>query len=159
MERIKIITTHVLLIFALISIGFIFGKHSVKTQIASPEKSSEFIDKANRVAVYYLHSTFRCVTCNTIEKMTKELLDAAYAQEMKKGEIIWKEEDFQQNEKIAQKFEVLASCVVVAQIINGEISDYRRLDEVWTKMSDQEEFNKYISKAIDRYIGKNGGVQ
>ena len=71
------ILTNGLLAFALTSIGFALGKHSVKPeqQAASPSSKS-----GRHVAVYYLHSTFRCVTCNTIEKMARELLDKRVTQ-------------------------------------------------------------------------------
>lgn len=154
MDKLKIITTKILLIFVLVSIGFIFGKHSVKNKVNTPDELNILNNKNSYIAVYYLHSTFRCVTCNTIEKLTKKLLDTSYAQELKKGTIIWKEEDFQQNENLARKFEVIASCVVVAQVKDKEISDFVRLDEVWTKISDHNLFNEYIGNAIDGYLGK-----
>lgn len=154
MEKAKTIVTNCLLVFALISIGFSLGKHSVK-----PEPQTNNLPHSNgrQVAVYYLHSTFRCTTCNTIEKMTRELLDRAYSQQLADGKILWFESDFQENETLAKQFEVVASCVVVADMQDGEVQDYKRLDDVWNKMKDRDAFNLYISEAIDGYLKPSGG--
>jgi len=154
MDKIKNIVTRVLLVFALISIGFAMGKHSVKS--AAHQGFLPQIEEGNVVAVYYLHSTFRCVTCNTIEKMTRELLETSYSKELSDGDILWIEDDFQENEALAKQFEVIASCVVVVHIKDGEIVDYKRLDEVWTLIKYPEAFNLYISDAIDKYLKEIG---
>ncbi len=154
MDKAKKILTKALLVFALISIGFAMGKHSVKV-----DRDSEGLPQVDghTVAVYYLHSTFRCVTCNTIEKLTRDLLDNAYGKELAEGKVHWIEADFQENEALARQFEIVASCVVVAEVKDGAIVGYQRLDEVWTLMSDAEAFNRYISSAIDGYLQKTGG--
>ncbi len=154
MELLKKTLTSCLLAFALISIGFALGKHSVQ-----PDRPANSMPSRNgrQVTVYYLHATFRCVTCNTIEKMTRALLDHAYSNELADGKIQWIEEDFQENEALAKRFEVAASCVVVAEMKNGMVTDYKRLDQVWTRMKDPEAFNRYISDAIDGYLKKSGG--
>jgi len=154
MEKAKKILTNSLLAFVLLSIGFAFGKHSVKS-----EAQTDMVPQAKGhvVAVYYLHSTFRCVTCNTIEKMTRDLLGNSYSDKLKTGKIQWLEADFQENEALARQFEVVASCVVVAEVKDGKVVDYKRLDEVWTLMKDTDAFNRYISEAIDGYLLKIGG--
>ncbi|WP_213701023.1 MULTISPECIES: nitrophenyl compound nitroreductase subunit ArsF family protein [Aminobacterium] len=154
MERLKKILTNCLLAFAMISIGFALGKHSVKLD---KQTNSLFNENGRQVAVYYLHSTFRCITCNTIEKMTWELLTSSYSDELADRKIQWIKDNFQENEALAEQFEVFASCVVVAEMENGVITDYKRLDDVWTLMKDPEAFNRYISDAIDGYLKKTGG--
>lgn len=149
MENVKKILTNLLLVFALVSIGVALGKHSVK-----PGQQANLLPNASghQVAVYYLHSTFRCETCNTIESMTRELLETSYGDELAAGKILWIEEDFQKNDALAKRFEVAASCVVVAEIKESVVSDYVRLDDVWTLMSDPDVFNLYIGDIIDEYL-------
>jgi hypothetical protein len=150
MEQLKKILSNGLLAFVLISIGFAMGKNSVKPQVVAPELPA--VSSGQQVAVYYLHSTFRCATCNTIESMTRELLEQSYRQQLADGEIVWIEADFQENEALARQFEVAASCVVVAYMRDGEVTDYQRLDEVWTFMKVPEAFNLYVGDAIDAYL-------
>ena len=153
MERVKQILTKTLITFALISLGFVIGKHSAHRGAVQPEQQN----KGTYVAVFYMHSTFRCVTCNTIEKMTKELLDKSYSQDIAEGRIKWQDIDFQENEPLAAKFKVVASCVVVAEVRNGVTVDFKRLDKVWTLMKAPDAINKYISTAIDSYLKDREG--
>jgi len=154
MDKLRKILTCGLLAFALISIGFALGKHSVRSDRSLADQPAA---QGDYVAVYYMHSTFRCVTCNTIEKMTKKLLDQSYREELTDARIKWQDVDFQENETLARQFEIVSSCVVVAQIENGQVSDFKRLDEVWTLMKKPDAFNKYIGDAINSYLGSDGG--
>ncbi|HAS82513.1 MAG TPA: hypothetical protein DCS43_07540 [Verrucomicrobia bacterium] len=155
MEKLKQILTNALLAFALISTGFALGKHAVKPDVpADPQLPTA---NGRQIAVYYLHSTFRCVTCNTIESMTKALLDSTYSDALAAGAIQWHEVDFSENTAMAKQFEIVASCVVVAEMKDGIVTDYKRLDDVWTLMEDPAAFNAYISTAIDGYLKKTGG--
>ncbi len=154
MEKCRKILTRLLLAFVLISIGFALGRHSLKNHSLSQVESPA---SGQYVTVYYMHATFRCETCNTIEKMTRELLDKAYAAELADGRIKWQEVDFQEDEPLAEKFGVVASCVVVTRVEEGKIVDFKRLDEVWTLMQNPGQFNQYISAAINLFLGRNGG--
>jgi len=152
LEKFKKITTNILIAFALISFGFMLGKNSSKSIDASVSKAIE--NNENYVAVYYLHSTFRCVTCNTIEKLTFDLLNSSYKDKLSDSKIKWKEIDFQENEAVAKKFDVVASCVFVGVVKNGEFVEFQRMDDVWELVNKPTEFNNYISKVIDTYLEK-----
>jgi hypothetical protein len=153
MEKLKKIISCGLIAFALISIGFALGKNSVsrdRPMAGHPVRQGEY------VAVYYLHSTYRCVTCNTIEKMTRALLDKSYSRDLAEGKILWLEADFQADESLSRQFEVVASCVVVAVLKDGRVTDYKRLDDVWTLMNDTQAFNLYVSETIDSALKRIG---
>lgn len=72
MNNFQTITKNILLAFVLITIGFSLGKETTLRKI-KPVASTNETETDNKVIVYYLHATFRCITCNTIEKMTARL--------------------------------------------------------------------------------------
>ena len=146
MKKLVKILKNVLIIFVLISIGFAFGKHSVSKQ------STKKYNKNNLVRVYYMHASIRCTTCNAIEKMTEKLLKNKYSNAMTDGKIEFIRVNFQKNETLAKRFDVLASCVVIAKIQAGKTSDFQRLDKVWTLFQTPSEFNAYVSAAIQTYL-------
>jgi len=163
MDRLQPIVKNVLLAFALISIGFVLGKHSARRNpvpAQPPAPSSGALASPDevpvKIRVYYLHATFRCVTCNTIEKMTRDLLDRQFGDERADGRIEWQEADFQENEALAKQFDVIASCVVVAKIQGETVLDYKRLDEVWTLLNHAPRFNAYVGDAIRAYLPDAG---
>ena len=147
MEKYVKILKNILLAFVLISIGFSLGKHYAGKKSAVSEDA-----KKSLVRVYYMHAALRCSTCNSIEKMTEQLLKDKYSQEMLDDKIEFVDVNFQENEILAKKFDVLASCVVVAKIEDGKIVAHQRLDKVWTLFQKPAEFNDYISKAVQAYL-------
>lgn len=140
-----ILLKNFLLAFALISIGYALGKHS---GAPCSSNDSQEVNHKTAIHVYYLHSAFRCSTCNTIEKMTKDFLYSKYKDQLDSGKMLFSEVNFQQNTKLANRFKVVASCVVVAAEKNGKTIDFKRLDEVWTKMENKTSFDKYIEDAV-----------
>ncbi|MFA6103917.1 MAG: nitrophenyl compound nitroreductase subunit ArsF family protein [Victivallaceae bacterium] len=153
MKQTGTIIKNLLLIFVLVSIGFAFGKYSVAgPRAALPSGPAETVN------VYYMHATFRCVTCNTIEKMTKQLLESKYKKQMQDGSILFSAVDFQKNEPMAKQFDVISSCVVVARTKDGKTTVFERLDKVWELLDKPDEFNAYISSAIDK-LSTTGGAK
>lgn len=89
-------------------------------QNSHAEKNS----KSNIVEVLYFHGKKRCVTCNAIEKLSKEVVDTDFAQQQKEGKVIFKTIDIStpQGEKIADKYEVTWSSLFVNRWKNGKES-------------------------------------
>jgi len=156
MKKLQNIITKLLISFALISIGFALGKNSINHSDSSATAPNDEKFK-DYIAVYYMHSTFRCSTCNTIEKMTQTLLNDCYSQELADRAIKWQDINFQENETLAKQFGIIASCVVVAQYKTGAVVKFQRLDKVWTLMNKPKLFNQYISEAIAIYLKESGG--
>lgn len=69
MKRILLV---LLAIIALTSCG---NKQSVSTQSATKTNQKEYIE------VLYFHGKQRCITCNAIEKLTKEVVDKYFAEQ------------------------------------------------------------------------------
>ncbi|MGM0600961.1 MAG: nitrophenyl compound nitroreductase subunit ArsF family protein [Candidatus Rifleibacteriota bacterium] len=157
-ERYKEYLTKTLLVFVIFTVGFAFGKHSVK--VSSPDSggnqnaTQSLSSDKGLVRLYYMHAMFRCVTCNKIEEMAKQLTQKEFDAELSSNKIEWKEVNFQQNQELAKKFDVVSSCVVVAVVKNGQIKSFERLDQVWTLLEKPEEFNAYLRNAIRNALAK-----
>lgn len=80
----------------------------------SPEK--------DRVEVIYFHGKQRCATCMAIEKNAKELVTTAFANEVKKGSVVFRVVDIStpQGEKLADKYEVTWSSLFVNKWKDGK---------------------------------------
>jgi hypothetical protein len=154
LQKIVSLCKILLLSFALISIGYMLGKNSVREQ----RSSMGIAGNADHVAVYYLHSTFRCETCNRIEAMTKDLLEREYADFLGDGRMLWNEIDFMKNTELASQFEIAASTVLVADVREGKVIRYQRLDEVWTLTGDRNAFDSYLRAAIDLYLDGRSAI-
>ena len=82
----------VLLCFVLISIGFALGKEVTHRRIAATSASTSAprpAEAGTRIAVYYMHMTLRCVSCNTIERMAHDLVQTEFADALSDGRVEW----------------------------------------------------------------------
>lgn len=149
--------TRILLVFVIFSVGFAFGKHSVKIKApkAGQSKGVEQVSSPggdSMVRLYYMHATFRCVTCNSIEQQAKNLTEKEFANELSTRKIVWEEVNFQQNPALAAKFDVISSSIVVALIKDGQTVSFERLDQLYTLIETPDEFNAYVRAAINKAL-------
>ena len=66
-------------------------------QNANAQTSTKAAQK-EYVEVLYFHGKQRCVTCNAIEKLTKEVVEKDFAEQLKNGKVVFKVIDISTNE-------------------------------------------------------------
>ena len=73
------------------------------------------------VEVLYFHGKQRCATCMAIEKNASEAVSKEFAEEIKKGDVVFRVIDItkEENEAIAEKYEVTWSSLFVVGHKNG----------------------------------------
>lgn len=99
------------------------------------------------ITVYYFHGTQRCATCNTIERLTQETVNQAFARELAEGRMAFLSVnvDDKANEHYITDFALTTRTVVIAQKGRNE-----HLDEVWTLTGNPEQFKAYIEANIKK---------
>lgn len=157
MQKWKNVLRNLLLSFVLISIGYAIGKNTTLRSAGRSDTLDGGVKSGQYLRVYYTHATVRCETCNNIEKMTHELLEAKFKKELADGRIEWRVFNFQENEVLAKEFDVTTSGVIVALMNGNKVADYERLEEVWTLINDPLDFNSYLEKAILKRLSSSGG--
>lgn len=101
--------------------------------------------------VYYFHGARRCMTCNKIEKLTRETVEGAFREDLANGtmKIVAVNLDEPQNEHFVQDFKLTTRSVVVQR--GGQ---YENLDKVWQLVhGDEAAFRSYITDGIVRVKG------
>ncbi len=107
-----------LVIFALI-IGLTSCRNGGNT--ANAESSEK-----DRVEVIYFHGKQRCATCMAIEENAKELVNTAFVDEVKNGDVVFRTVDIStpEGEKIADRYEVTWSSLFVNKWKDGKETRY-----------------------------------
>ncbi len=143
-----------LLFFAIFTLGFGLGKEAGLRRFATHPDDAAVPAAANtdKVLVYYLHTTFRCATCNGIEKLARQVVEQDFAAESARGRVEWRTANFQEREDLAARYSVASSTVVVVHLENGKEKDFKRLDEVWTLHDQPAAFADYVGKAIRGFL-------
>lgn len=78
--------------------------------------------QSDRVEVIYFHGKQRCATCMAIEKNTKEIINSLFANQLKKGTVVFKIVDIStsEGEKIADRYKVTWSSLFVNKWKGGK---------------------------------------
>jgi hypothetical protein len=104
-----------------------------------------------KIEVYYFHFTRRCMTCNNVEKVSKEAVDKQYPEQVKKGEITFKSVnlDEKDGEAIGAKLKIEGQTLI---IISGD----KRVDLTdkgfMYANNSPEKLKAEIKKAIDAIL-------
>ncbi|MBN1865499.1 MAG: hypothetical protein JW808_11415 [Victivallales bacterium] len=153
--------TGALLALVFVSVGFSLGKNAALRSFAksspalAPTSGVLAAEKNEFVAVYYMHATFRCVTCNEIERLARKLVETEFKEELESGKLVFAEVNFQRDTGLAKRYRVAAGGVVVALIKDGKDVRFDMLNDVWTLYSDPAKFDEYLAGTIRRYLAKD----
>lgn len=76
----------------------------------------------DRVEVLYFHGKQRCATCIAIEKIAAETVETLFADEVKKGTLVFRSVDISapENEQLADAYEVTWSSLFISRWQNGK---------------------------------------
>ena len=111
---------------------------------------------AQRVEVRYFHGKQRCITCRSIEKCAKEVLDESFASQQKSKKVSMKVVDFstEQGKPVAADHKVSFSSLFIVKIDkNGKETrtDFTRQGFQYAKRNPVE-FKKMVKEEITKAL-------
>ena len=91
------------------------GIFSCNTNTSKASGGSSAIETGKNITVYYFHFTRRCMTCNNVEKVSKEAVETQFATQVKNGEITFKSVnlDEKEGEAIGAKYKIEGQTLIV----------------------------------------------
>jgi thiol-disulfide isomerase/thioredoxin len=77
------------------------------------------VKTTNPTEVYYFHMTRRCVTCQTVEKVTEQAVNELFADAVKRGDVTFKSVNIEdkENKALIKKLKVQGQSLL---IVNGK---------------------------------------
>ena len=111
--------------------------------------------KAIQVIAYYFHNTLRCKTCLKIERTAREALEEVFAADFASGRLVWQSLNMEkpENEHFVHDYK-LAMPSLVLVLMEGEAeTDWKRLDDTWTLIRDEDKFISYVVEEAKAYLG------
>lgn len=146
--QVKKIAARLLMSFVLVSVGFAIGKEVTLRRLGASADPAALPQTQDHLIVYYMHGAFRCVTCNTIESLTREIAEKDFAAAAAEGRIVYRSVNFHENTAMARRYDVSASTVVLVQMRGGRELHFERLDDIWNHISDSQACRAYIAERI-----------
>lgn len=119
------------------------------------DQSSAKANQKEYVEVLYFHGKQRCVTCNAIERLTKEVIDKDFTEQLKNGKVIFRIIDIstKDGEKIADKYEVTWSSLFINKWKDGKETKNNMTDFGFSYAKDSPDvFKTGVKKKMDELL-------
>ncbi len=130
-------------------------KESAQTQ-QNPVSSFQIAVKSRnaKVVAYYFHGTFRCTTCRTIEKYSKEAIEHYFANELKNGTLEFKPLNVEEaeNRHYTQDYQLFSRSLVISLVKQDKEITWKNLTDVWKHVRDKEKFFQYVKDEVEKFL-------
>lgn len=112
------------------------------------------VDIESGTVVYYFHRTVRCVTCNSIEAYTRQVMDSTFAEAQTDGSIQMVSVNYETaaNEHFVTDFGLTSSSVVLVRVEAGQVKQWKNLDRIWELVQDPPAFSQYIQTETQAFL-------
>ena len=124
---------------------------------SSPKNTTTTDAGEDRIEVLSFHGKQRCVTCRAIEKLTQEVVETDYADQLKNGTVVFKVVDIRlpENEPLADKYEVSWSALFINGWKDGEETANDLTEFAFgNARNNSEQFKQGIRAKIDELLKK-----
>jgi len=117
-------------------------------EVALAEKS------ADKVIVYYFHGSFRCVTCNNMEKYSREAIETNFKGALASGKIEFKEINVEDrgNEHFVNDYQLYTKSLVLSMVKDGKEIRSKNLDRIWEYARNKQKFIDYVVNEIKDFL-------
>lgn len=126
------------------------GQYQEKESLHLPEAKMQTM----KVVAYYFHGTYRCITCRTIERYSKEAIERYFAQELKNGTLEFKPINVEEpeNRHYIQDYQLFTRSLVLVRYKDDEQQEWKNLSEVWSYVRDKDKFYQYVKEETKKFL-------
>jgi len=133
-----------------------FGQSNIVSE-SQPEKMSaeeKTVYEETKVIAYYFYTNFRCQSCYTIEKYTKEAIEGNFEDELASRKLVFTPVNVEEkeNEHFLSDYQLYTKSVVLSLVKDGEEMKFKNLKKVWEFLRNKEEFYKYIKEETQKFL-------
>ena len=129
----------------------VFKEIKAKNEAATAKETPALLNTNQKgvLFVYYFHGNKRCMTCNRIEALTKETLQAKFAGQLADGKLIFQSVNLDEpaNEHFIKDFQLTTRTVVMQK--NGK---FEKFDDVWDLVGEPAKFTAYIQSGVEKML-------
>ncbi|MGB9715632.1 MAG: nitrophenyl compound nitroreductase subunit ArsF family protein [Thermodesulfovibrionales bacterium] len=119
-----------------------------------PSSKTEVKNTNAKVIAYYFHGTFRCNTCRTIEKYSKEAIERYFTQELNNNTLEFKPINVEEpeNRHYIQDYQLFTRSLVLVRYKDNKQQGWKNLTEVWAYVRDKERFYQYVKDEVEKFL-------
>lgn len=111
-----------------------------------PKAEVENVQNGTRTVAYYLYGNFRCVTCKSMEEMTREALSGSSTP------FIVENYQAPGKERFIKDFGVVATSLLLVEEKDGKPVSWKNLERIWGLSSSKDEYIKYVRAELTSFL-------
>lgn len=113
-------------------------------------------EKGWKLVAYYLHGSYRCPTCISIERQSKETVETDFAGEIKAGKVAYLSLNYEEpeNAHFGPDYRLMTKSLVLSLRKDGKEVEWKNLPDIWTTVHNPPDFRKYVNDEIRAMLGK-----
>jgi len=125
-----------------------------ENQIVEMSAEGKKEEGETKVIAYYFYTNFRCKSCYTIEKYTKEAIEGNFEDELASGKLVFTTVNVEEkeNEHFLGDYQLYTKSVVLSLVRDGEEIKFKNLKKVWELLRNKDEFYKYIEEETQELL-------
>ena len=143
----------VLLGFVVVALGVFMVRESGNKETDAAD-AVQAAAHGRQVTVYYFHRTARCATCLKIEELSKNSVMANFADELKRGDLVFKSVNVETggNEHFVDDYQLVSQALVLVDYRDGVQEKWKNLDQVWDLVHTDDAFNAYVRDEVRTFL-------
>ncbi|MCX5754100.1 MAG: nitrophenyl compound nitroreductase subunit ArsF family protein [Candidatus Krumholzibacteria bacterium] len=113
-----------------------------------------YAEKGSKLVAYYFHGTFRCPTCLSIEKLSKETVETEFADLVKEGKVVFLSLNYDEskNAHFGDDYKLTAPSLVLSLRNNGKEVTWKNLPEVWDLAHNPPALREYVAGELQQML-------
>ncbi len=117
-------------------------------QVASAEENTQY--GSTQTIAYYFHGSFRCVTCNNMEKYSREAIEVNFKDDLRSGKLEFKAVNVEDrsNEHFVNDYQLYTKSLILSLVKDGKEIKSKNLDKIWEYSRNKQKFIDYVTGEI-----------
>lgn len=107
-----------------------------------------------KVIAYYLHGSFRCSTCTSMEKYSREAIETNFKDILASGKLEFKVVNVEErgNEHFVKDYELYTKSLILSFVKDGKEIKSKNLDKIWKYAGNKRKFTDYVTGEINGFM-------
>jgi hypothetical protein len=110
--------------------------------------------KPPKVIAYYFHTTFRCITCRTIEAFSRGAIEQGFTEALRDGRLEWRviNVEERENRHFIQDYRLFTKSLILVKVKDGKQAEWKNLSRVWELVRRKDAFLRYVQDEVRAYL-------
>ncbi len=120
---------------------------STKADVAAPAQGDQTV-------VYYFHGTFRCPTCNKMEKYARETVEKDFKNDLDSGKLVFRSVNVEDkgNEHYVKDYQLYTKTLILSSVKDGKEIRSKNLDKIWEYIRNKKKYENYVRDEVAAFV-------